>query len=480
MVLPLTNPSDDRLIAEALIRAELNALTKETVDMNTYRDYFEGEQTLTYTTDTFDAVFGEAFKGFRDNWCEVVINATNDKLTLTGFDLSTGNADTIWEVFGNNDIDEQQIDHHEGTLVEGRSFVIVWPDEEMGATIDWQPGQLCRVFYNPDQRREALWAVKRWQTDFGEIYVTFYTPENVMKFLDTAGSATALNSRMESQSSASALTEIPGVGFAAGLERREVEGEPWPLPNPLDEVPVVEFNNTSYRSEIKHVLPQQDAINKMIADMLVASSFSSFPQKYVETLGEEPADGWDSGPGEVWHFTPSMSATGDIVQSKFGSFDTTDPSNYIEPISMMLQHVALTTSTPVRYFNQVDRGGRGDAPSGESLLVDDKPLNDKVEKKQIRFGNRWIQVARLVSKSLSAEADIRGEATWIDPRYDYRLSVVEEAKGLVEMGVPLKFVVTKLGLTSEEQDIVVELIEEEMEAETEASLATQSQPNETE
>ncbi len=478
-MLTMPDPNDQTTLREAILRAELQALTEETVAMNKYRDYFEGEQALVYSTAIFEQVFGESFKGFKDNWCEVVVNATNSRIELTGFnfddddDFST--AKQIWDILRANDIDEQQKDLHEGILVEGRAFVIVWPDPELGATVDWQPGQLCRVFYDPDRRTRPLWAVKRWATDFGEVHITFYTPEYVYKFVDN-GAKDTTNTR----SSSSALTEIPGVGFFGNLTERQVEGEPWPLPNPLGRVPVVEFNNTSYRSEIKGTIPQQDALNKTLLDMMVTSEFSAFPQRVVETMASEPAGGWVSSPGEVWAFPPSFDADGKQIMSQFKNFETSDPSVYMRPIEMWLQHMALTSSTPVRYFMQADRGGRGDSPSGDSLLVDDKPLNDKVEEKQTRWGNRWMEVARLVADAAKIESDLVGEAVWRDPRHDYRVAKIAEGQALVDMGVPVEFAVTTIGLQPDELQTVLAMIEEqkaEQAAAEAAQLAAQTQPS---
>ena len=474
-MLTMPDPSKLNTLREAILRSELKALTEETVLMNKYRDYFDGEQKLVYSTEIFREVFGEAFEGFKDNWCEVVVNATNSRLEITGFNFKDDDdfatANKIWDVMLLNEIDEQQKDLHEGVLVEGRAFAIVWPDNELGAVVDWQPGQLCRIFYDPDRRTKALWAVKRWTVETGEVYVTFYTPEAVFKFVDGGNSLSPSSGR---PSSSSALTEIPGVGFFGSLQKREIEGEAWPLPNPFDRVPVIEFNNTSYRSEIKGTIPQQDALNKTLLDMMVTSEFQAMHQRVVETMSSAPEGGWRSGPGEVWHFKPSFDSDGNHIPAQFKTFETSNPTTYMQPISMWLQHMALTSSTPVRYFMQSDRGGRGDSPSGDSLLVDDKPLNDKVEDKQKRLGNRWIEVARLVAQALKIDSSstLLGETVWKDPRHDYRLSTYAEGQALITIGVPIEFVVTKLGFTPEEMKVVLEMVEK---AKVEAEAKEQRQ-----
>lgn len=63
--------------------------------------------------------------------------------------------------------------------------------------------------------------------------------------------------------------QIPGtLGWGGGWKPREIADEPWPLPNPLGVVPVVEIMNRprigmNPISEIDGVIAMQDAINAM-------------------------------------------------------------------------------------------------------------------------------------------------------------------------------------------------------------------------
>jgi len=455
----LTNPIDESIVQGAVLRSELKALSDESEAMNKFRAYFDGDQPLVYSTELFSTVFGDAFEGFKDNWMKVIINACNNRMKLMNFhfedDEDGSKAKDIWSVFRLNEVDIEQKDLHEGTMVEGRGFIIVWPDPELGALVDWQPGQLCHVYYNPDRRKQALWAVKRWSVDNGEVWITFYTPDFVYKFVDTSAAKPD-----HSNSSSNALEEIPDIGWFGNLEKRFVDNEEWPLRNPFGKVPVVEFNNTSYTSELEGAIPQQDALNKTLLDMMVTGEFQAFGQRAVETMANEPAGGWLAGPGELWSFKPSFDADGKHVPTQFHEFESADPSTYMDPIGMWLQHMAYTSSTPVRFFYSSDRGGRGDAPSGESLLVDDKPLNDKVEDKQERWGNRWIEVARLVGQAIEIEGaeTLIGQAIWQDPRHDFRLSKLEEGLAMVNMGIPVEFAVKKVGFTPDEEIELLDLI----------------------
>jgi len=454
------------LIREAILRKEFETLTANEVEFQRLRSYFDGDQPLTFSTKTFTDTFGAAFKGFSDNWMRPIVDVVLDKLILTGIktddDENLDAANRLWDVFRANEIEEEQFYLHQGTLVESTAYAIVWPDEERGgARLDWQPASLIRVRYSNDDRKRAVWAVKRWETEDGDVLVTVYTDKAAWKFKVRDGSDASLKA-----SSTDAYDEIASmVGSLDGLTRREVLGEPWPLPHRFGQVPVVEFPNVSFRSEIADATRQQDALNKTLVDMMVTGSFQAFNQRWVETIASEPVGGWNAGPGVTWHFKPTFDADNRVVPSQFGQFEAADPSTYITVIEMWLQHIAFTSRTPVRYFLKSDRGGRGDAPSGDSLQIEDKPLNDKVARKQVILANRWVDVARLMAVYVDGvEPDMLrlGDMLWKDPRYEYRLAILAEAQAMVKIGLPFRYIVKQLGLRPSEIEEIVRLKDEEI------------------
>jgi hypothetical protein len=62
---------------------------------------------------------------------------------------------------------------------------------------------------------------------------------------------------------------------------------------------------------------------------------------------------------------------------------------------------------------------------------------------------------------------------WQDPRHDFILSKLKEGQAMIEIGIPVKFVVTKIGLTPDEEVAVLKMVEEakaEQEAKEQAEL----------
>jgi len=457
LTLPLDYATQDETLdlstSLAILRTETNALADDLTLLNLYRDYYDGVQYLAYGTDRFKEEFGEAFNGLVSNWCEVVVDAVLDKLAVIGVAIPDNEdlSKEVWEALRANDLDEQQEELHEGILVESRSYAILWPDPELGIRFDWNPAQNVRIKYADDDARTPVWAMKRWLTSSGVIRVNLYFADRIEKWQQSPN---------EQQGN---ITQIPGTSPQTGLTQFFTDGEPWPLPNPFGEIPVVEFSNRK-GSEIKSVIPQQDGVNYLLTSAFGAAEFNAMQQKVMMTNVAEPKGGWSNTPGRVWHLPHALDADGKPIESSIGEFSATDLDPYRNLIEMTLQHVALTSKTPVRMFFQSDRGGRGDAPSGEALRVEDQPLIDKVQSKQVRYGNSWYKVVRLTAKAVSGDYGLvlpMGEVIWQDTQADYRSALLDDAIKMSEIGVPYDFIISKLGLSPDEVEMLIEMGKEE-------------------
>lgn len=484
-------------ILNALLRDETQKMAEEQAILDKYRTYYNGDHTLTFGTAKFKAMFGTAFEGFKDDWCSVVVDATLDKLRFKGVRIGAKGAaseaaadnpngptppadstvdkptptqtedptadplaDALWEILDKNDIDQMQSDIHEGALVEGRSYVIAWPDPELGVRVDANRAQMVRIRKADDDPRKTVYALKRWVSANGQLFVTVYTDDFLYKY--------------ESPLSASQRQDLERFGLDAMVptdnssdiwQKRTAftpdgRREPWPLRNPIGEIPVIEFLNKR-SSELKNVIPLQDAINFLVMQGLTASSFQGWKQRVFFSGVKEPVGGWSNEPGKVWQVPPTFDADGNMAPGSAYEFGDNDLAGFKTYIEMILQHLALTTKTPSRMFFESDRGGRGDAPSGESLLVTDQPLIDKVEDRQVRFGNSWYRLIHLMNRIQKGEELPSGEVKWKDPRAKYRSALIAEGALMVEkMGIPLEFVITQLGFTSEEVAILKQLLEQ--------------------
>ena len=469
---------NDRALIEQIAQREVHYFSMEKSDLEKYRNYYEGVQSLVYGSEKFKAAFGENFREFKDNWAGVVVDALVDKLEVERFtireDIDAGTATELDKQFQRalelTHFRFQQDELHEWAVTQGRATLIIWPNPVTGFDLHWNPAEIVRVTYTNMDPFTPAYAVKRWQDESGEILVTVYTADWVWKFTESNARATLpLNDRY---GTISTIPENDGIG--GHLEPRTVfdvhtnATEPWPLPNPMGVVPVVEFVNKR-GSELSDVIPQQDAVNYLLISAMVASEFSSYPQRVFYTAAREPSGGFDHSPGKIWRFPVSFDSEGKPVPFAAHEFQPASLDGFRGLHDMMLQDMALTSKTPVRYFMQSDRGGRGDAPSGDSLIIDDQPLLDKVEDRQVRFEMGYQRAAKIAYLALTNTRATNGllppviaDVQWKDRRADFRSVLLEDGIKMKEVGLPMSFIIKKLGLTRDEIEQLQKMIEDGM------------------
>lgn len=473
--------NDDAI--QAILRAEGLKLTTDLEDFEKYRDYYEGDQTIVYATDEWKTAFGKQFSEFRDNWCQVVVDAVTERLDLERIRLRSSSDDTtqdpisnrVWNAFLDNEFEQIQTDLYNYALVESKAYVVVWPDPILGVRIDVNPAQFMRVTYDPNDRRKPKRAFKRWITEEGETRLTLYTDDFIYKYKLPA----TQNQLLEP------LSNVPteDTGFVPRLP--DETGDPaWPLPNPFGVVPVVEFPNRTGQSEISNVVPVQDLINVTLANMAVSGEFGAFRQRFIVSSNKEPAGGWRNSPGYVWHLQPEVDIEGRPLPTQVGSLEESDPSTYISVVEMLLQHVASITRTPHHMFFLTSKGGsRGDAPSGESLRVAETGLVKKIQSLHRIWGLRWTRVARLAAFALNNfEGDIsaissQADITWAHPMAHFRTILLEEGRRMIDdLLLPPEIAWRHIGLSEPQiAEASAYMAEQEAKAQAQAQLQAQSQ-----
>jgi len=387
--------------------------------------YYRGDHPLAFASEKFRTAFGGLFNGFADNWCELVADAVEERLNVQGFRFGPdrqGDADAalIWQ---RNGMDaESQIGHTE-MLVTSEAYALVWGDDDGLAQITVEHPAQTIVAYVAGSRRKRAAALKLWTDEYdGSEFATLYLPDGVYKFRSTRRA-------------------FPGSidlgGVFAEWEPRAVPGEPWPLRNPLGVVPVVPLRNKPRLmadpvSEIERVIPLQDAINKTVADMLVASEFGAFRQRWATGI-EIPLDPQTKQPVEPYKAAVDRVWINENPAAKFGEFSETQLGNFVGAIELLVQHVASQTRTPPHYFAL-----GGQFPSGESIKSAETGLVAKVRRKMRHLGESWEEVMRL---SFAVEDDPRAtivdaETIWADPESRSEAQHVDALTKLRALNVP--------------------------------------------
>lgn len=393
--------------------------------LRTLESYYEGDHPLAFASLAFRKAFGNLFGPFADNWCQTVVTATEERLKVDGFRFGPGD-DTdsrAWEIWQANQLDSESKLAHTEALVCGESYALVWPTPDGPRVTVEHPLQVI-ASHDPANRRRTTAAAKVYQDDDGVWVAYLYTPDFVYRF------------RAEGQ----IHSGIPGKWVP---EDREGTEDPAVQPNPLGPVvPVVRIPNRPRmiappRSEIASVIPLQDAINKLCADMMVTSERTSDSQRYV--LGWEGAVDPETNQPKNMPFNPRdplwvIGDPEDGGQVRVGQFQAGDITGFIKAIEMFVQHIASQTRTPPHYL-----APGADRLSGESIKSSESGLVSKVRDKQVVLGEAWEQVMRLCLR-LDGASDrasyVGAETVWADPEIRSEAQAADAALKRKELGVP--------------------------------------------
>lgn len=416
----------------------LKSLRDEESSLKLLEDYYAGKQRLAFSTEKFSRVFGSLFSTFADNWCSLVVDAVEERLNVEGFRFGDNEGDDdAWRIWQRNNLDAYSQIAHTEALINGASYLMVWPEKgELGQpaviTVEHPRQVIVESEYGNHKVRKA--ALKQWQEEDGHLAATLYMPDAVYKW------------RSEKPYRGATDTSL-----SIRWVKREVKGERWPIANPLGVVPVVPLYNrprllTLCESEIASVIPVQDAVNKLIADMLVAAEFAAFRQRWATGL-EIPTDPETDQPIEPFKQAIDRLWISESENTQFGEFGESNLTNYVSAVEMHVQHIASQTRTPPHYFYL-----KGDFPSGESIKAAETGLVAKAKRKMRHFGEAHEEAMRL---ALKAENNAKSEQTgaetiWGDPESRSESEHVDAVMKMQALGVPQEALWEKLGATQEE------------------------------
>lgn len=451
-------PNPEPGTSEWWIKRLSDELNSRHDEMTLNENYYDGNHNLLFATPKFRSAFGQMFSAFSDNFCEVVVDATEERLSVDGFrfggDENPQADKEAWRIWQANGLDaESQVCHTE-SLVKSRAYTLIWnnpADPETPLITVEDPLQMV-VAHDPANKRLRKAAFKRWLDDTGFMFGYLYLPDRIEKY----------RSRKPIEKAVS-KAELEAIVW----DPWEEEDEAWPLKNPLGEVPVVAFTNRKRltgagKSEIQTVRPIQDAINKMCADMLVSSEFAAFIQRWITGV-EVPIDPETGRPIETFKAHVDRIFATESENAKFGEFSQHDPKVFIGPIEMFIQHLATQTRTPPHYF----LASMGNFPSGESLKSAETGLVSKVKRKARHFGESWEETLRLSFKVLG---DARGsvsdaETLWQNPEFRTMGELVDALVKLKQIGVPDRALWEEYGATPQQMARWEELKDQEPEEE---------------
>lgn len=411
--------------------------------------YYEGNHPLPDATPAAEAEFARLMKMSRSNWMGLVVDALCERLEPVGIRLpgSSDADDKAWEIWQANSLDADSELVHTDAAVFSRSYVSVWPEDDspFPRVAPESPLEMI-VATAPGSRRRRLAALKLWFDETTSHWnCTLFLPDYVYKWRIPV-QAVITDARSERM----ALT---------GWDVREVDGEDWPLPNPLGIVGVIPFHNRTRlvragsvgtgRSEIEDVIDIQDRINKTLFDRLMAAEFSAFRQKWATGMAiprdpttKEPVEPFDAAVNRLW--------INENKDGKFGEFEEHDLKNFISAVEADVQHIAAITRTPPHYL----LGQTGAFPSGESLKATETGLVAKAWRRIRHHSESWEEVFRVIGVAIGDERLLNPstEMIWKDPESRTEGELVDALQKMAALGVPNEALWERWGSTPQERE----------------------------
>ena len=416
------------------IATALTQLRARIADYQLYHDYADGRHRLAFATEKYRNAFGSLFRAFADNLCSGVVDAVADRLIVTGFTVEQGPesvAKDAWTIWTANRMGQRAGEVHAEALTAGDAYVIVWLDAEGNVTIYPQGAANVTVRYDPETPGRLLWAAKVWITGDKRYRLNLYYPDRIEKYITRGSSEAGLPTNSN------------------GFVPFEVPGESWPLTHNFGHVPVFHFANNARvgrfgRSELADIVPLQDALNKAIADMLVAMEFVALPQRWATGLEVEidEATGKPRAP-----FVPGADRIWSVAseETRFGQFDPADLGQFLEVQEKFRKEIATVSRTPMHFI--VPPAGQW--PSGEALRSAESALLKKVWDRQIAFGNVWEDVMRFALR-VAGKPDAVLSCQWEDPTPRVALEMVQVALIKQQLGVSQQRILSELGYSPRE------------------------------
>lgn len=372
----------ERLMAAGLVGTAWEAEVRAQGDMvRLYRQYHEGDHRLKLTAEMrkMMQITDNRLDRYNANYCEMVVSAMADRLTLEAVEADTDDG-RAWaeDVLRTNRVDGLQIDVREAALRDGVTYLMVAYDDAGRVTLAhelaWDGDTGCLVVYDRSGR-QIVAGVKVWlEADVRRANI--YYPASTEKY------------------------EISEEGGLRLLDEPEDTSRTGGAPG----VPLVPFRNKGRGvSELVNVVPLQDSLNRTLISMVMSAELTAFAILFAK--GFKPPAGLT--PGMIIHAMitgPDGAMITPTTEDEARAFATMTNSYSLERIEggsldqligqaeFVIQQIATISSTPVP--GQMG----GDSQSGEALKQRDTRLLGKVQRAQVQMGNAWEDVLKLAHR----------------------------------------------------------------------------------
>lgn len=444
-----------------------------------FRAYDRGDHRLLFATDKFLNAFGSLFREFADNMCDDVVDALTDRLQINGLASKDGapepdpenpdappGVDALgemaaewWETVNG----ESRLGGvHRNGVREGDGFLLVQQGMD-GVAQPWkQRPERMAVRYSQDTPDQIELAAKVWR-DGKRWRANLFYPDGLVERYGTQGLSS--NGAMPQFRAFRPLSAQDAHVMAAGAESYQDDSG--------EGMPVFHYPNGEVSeygvSVVGKIIPMQDALNKSVADMLVAMEYHAYPQRwatgvqveYNPVTGEERQP-FEAGEGRVWRVGAKDAA--------LGQFDPAGMEGFLKVQDSFRLEIGRKGSLAPHALNLQSQ--QGTPPTGISLLVTEGRTIKWAGDRQRDWGatDRRMAAYCLNMTTPGLGVDSRDLAVnWAPAATRDMLALLEELAGKVDLGLPKRQALIEAGYDA--QDVDKWLADKANESETDRLVA---------
>jgi hypothetical protein len=355
--------------------------------------------------------------------------------------------EAVSKIWRDNDMDIESPEVHAKMLSYGDAYLFVGINDVDDNRVDlfFNSPMNVRVLYDDENPREKRLAIKKWEIGSRRnkrIRLNLYYPEGTYKFISKGNSDRAGAADFE-------------------VYHDDSTDEMGHVENETGEIPFFHFRTARPygRPEHKKAYGAQDALTKLVTNMMSTSDFAAFPQRWAlqesGTTTDDDLD-WDSGnesddqnpgdlqsqlisgPGRIWPLR-NMKAV--------GQFQSADVEQFLKPINQFTGLMAAVTATPVSYF-LVTLGASATPASGESQRKGESPFLSKVNARQLSAAATWEDAVGYGLTLLGLEAEVK--VRWAPSQVVSGKEGWEGVEAQQRAGVPIRQTLLEAGYTEAE------------------------------
>lgn len=346
-----------------------------------YREYYDGVHDTMLTDRMRSYLQVKDSQEFNYNLCPIVVDALSERLKVTGLDAGD-QSELLWGWWDANRLDGLQGIVHTSAVRDGDTYLMVEWD-----AINVRPrfihelacagNEGVKVHYSQEHRGEIECASKRWKVGNRQ-RLNLYYPDHIEKYVTDSDLEGNYRPHLDApMAGASTGLLMPGqlgqCGWYWWTNTGNQSGRPLG-------VPIVHFKNKDQgydwgQSELRDVVPLQNALNKSIIDLLASSDTAGF--RVFVAVGDEWQD-MEVFPGAIWVSEKPAN------EADMKAIDGEDPTRLIAVVDKFVTAIAQVSRTPISYF-QVSK----ERPAEGTLQQEESGLVAKTEKCQTDFGNSW-------------------------------------------------------------------------------------------